>query len=110
MSVLPRTDELVIPIEKFTKYALNPDGDRNKAVAFERALGYNINNANELVEQIMANVGKFHATEKCDLGYGKRYEVVMDIVGTNGKTAKILTGWIDDKTNGEMRLVTAHVD
>lgn len=38
------------------------------------------------------------------------YEVIMDITGQNGKTAKVLTAWIDDKSNGEMRLITVHVD
>ena len=38
------------------------------------------------------------------------YEVVMNLVGPNGKAAKVLTGWIDDKNNGEMRLTTVHID
>ena len=38
------------------------------------------------------------------------YEVIMDITGPNGKTAKVLTAWIDDRNNGEMRLTTIHVD
>jgi hypothetical protein len=52
MNKLPRADEAVIPIDKFVKYALDPSGDRNKAVAFESALGYNINNAEKLITQI----------------------------------------------------------
>jgi len=39
-----------------------------------------------------------------------QYEVIMEITGANGKIAKVLTGWIDDSSNGEMRLTTAHVD
>ncbi len=38
------------------------------------------------------------------------YEVVMDITGPNKKTAKVLTAWINDKNNGEIRLTTVHVD
>ena len=38
------------------------------------------------------------------------YEVIMDIIGPNGKMAKVLTAWSDDKNNGEMRLTTVHVD
>lgn len=50
------------------------------------------------------------AEEKGDRGYGMIYEVVMDITGPNKKTAKVLTAWINDKNNGEMRLTTVHVD
>jgi len=110
MSTLPRADEAIIPVEKLTEYALNPNGDRNKAVAFERALGYNIGNADKLIEQIKANLRKFPAIAKKDKGYGTRYEVVMEIEGVNGKSAKVLTGWIDDASSGEMRLITVHVD
>jgi len=110
MNVLPRADEAVIPIEKFTKYALDPDGDRNKAIAFERALGYNINNADKLMEQIRDNITNFPASIKGNKGFGNMYEVVMDIKGENGKVAKVLTGWIDDISNGEMRLTTVHID
>ena len=47
---------------------------------------------------------------KGDRGYGMTYEVIMDITGPNGKTAKVLTAWIDDRSKGEMRLTTVHVD
>ena len=34
----------------------------------------------------------------------------MDITGENGKNAKVLTAWIDDKFKNEMRLITVHID
>ncbi|MCL1884340.1 MAG: hypothetical protein FWF81_11405, partial [Defluviitaleaceae bacterium] len=110
VSVLPKADEAVIPIEKFTQYALNPKRQPNKAVAFDLALGYNINNALKLIEQIRLNLKNFSATEKGDIGYGMRYEVIMDITGANERTAKVLTGWIDDIKNGEMHLTSVYVD
>jgi len=109
-SVLPKADDAVIPLEKFTKYALNPNRQPNKAVAFALALGYNIGNASQLVELIRLNLKKFPASEKGDIGYGMRYEVTMNLIGVNGKTAKVLTGWIDDVSNGEMRLTSVYVD
>jgi hypothetical protein len=110
MNILPRANNAVIPCEKFTKYALNPCGDRNKAVAFELALGYNIDNADKLIANIRANLDKFPAVKKGNKGFGEIYEVVMKITGENGKTAKVLTGWVDDVANGEIRLITAHID
>lgn len=34
----------------------------------------------------------------------------MELKGENGKIARVLTGWLDDKKTGEMRLTTIHVD
>lgn len=95
---------------KFTDYALNPEKDKNKALAFEKALGYNKDNVDDLIGQIRYNLPFYNSVEKGDKGYGMTYEVVMDITGPNGKQAKVLTGWIKDSENGEVRLITAHVD
>ena len=109
--VLPEYENAIIPEEKLTNYALNLDHPvgKNKAIAFEKALGYNKNNAEQLVKNIKDNLHKFSAVEKPDMGYGKRYQVDMDLTGLNGKTAKVRTAWIQDKTTGEMRLVSVYV-
>lgn len=107
---LPRYPEAVIPIEKLTQYALNPEKDTNKAEAFQLALGYTKENVNELIQQIYDRLPDYPAKEKPDNGWGKRYEVKMDLTGPNGKTAKVITAWIDDKNTGEMRLTSVYVD
>lgn len=107
---LPRYEEAVIPKAKFTEYALNPDRDFNKARAFELALGYTMENVDDLIERIRENLPKYQAVEKGDKGWGMTYEVIMNITGPNGKTAKVLTAWVDDKMNSEMRLITVHID
>ena len=107
---LPRYENAVIPKSKFTQYALNPDKDLDKAKAFEKALGYTIDNSDNLIKQINEKLSEYEAVEKGDRGWGMTYEVIMNITGPNGKTAKVLTAWIDDKNNGEMRLTTVHVD
>ena len=110
MNRLPRAEEAIIPIEKLTKYALNPDADKDKAIAFELALGFNTDNVNILIRQIKEKINNYEAIKKDDIGYGVRYEIIMDIEGVNGKTAKVLTGWIDDVKSGEIRLTTIHID
>lgn len=104
---LPNYKNAVIPEEKFTKYALN--SDKNKAEAFELALGYNLSNYKKLIKNIEDNVNKFNAVEKEDKGYGKRYEVLMTLVGENKKVANVKTAWIIDKETGETRLTSAYV-
>ena len=110
MNVLPRYEEAVIPIEKLTKYALDPDKQPHKAVAFELALGYNKGNVQKLIENVRSSLDKFPAKAKGDKGHGMLYEVKMDLLGENGKAAKVLTGWIDDILNGEIRLTSIYVD
>lgn len=107
---LPRAKECIIPTEKFTEYALNPEKAPDKAKAFERALGYTAENADELIKQIRGKVQKYKAEERGDNGYGMTYQIIMDIEGPNGKSAKVLTAWIDDRKKGETRLTTVHID
>lgn len=106
---LPNYNKAVIPLEKFTQYALNPQKDKNKAEAFERALGYNLSNVDKLINNIKENVNKFNAVEKEDKGYGKRYEVLMTLIGEDNKIANVKTAWIVDKETGETRLTSAYV-
>jgi len=110
MNLLPNYENASIPIEKFTKYALDPDKEPNKAEAFELALGYNQTNAVKLIANIRRNLPKFPAVSKGNKGYGMTYEVVMNLIGENDKTAKVKTGWVEDSANTEIRLVTAFVD
>ena len=110
MHILPKAHEAVIPLEKFTKYALDINKSPHKALAFELALGYNQSNVDKLIKNIKDNLDKFPAKSKGDKGYGNIYEVVLDLVGENGKTAKVLTGWLDDKLTGKMRLTTVYID
>ena len=109
MDILPNADKAVIPIQKFTKYALDPLKEPNKAIAFAKALGYNKNNAVELVSNILKNLPLFKAAEKGDKGFGMQYEVILNLLGANNKYANVLTGWIVDNQTKETRLTSAYV-
>ena len=63
-------------------------------------MGYKLGNADKLLENIERNINKFPIVEKPDTGYGKRFQIILELVGENGKIAKVLTGWIIDKKNG----------
>ncbi len=104
---LPNYEKAIIPEEKFTKYALS--ADKNKAQAFELALGYNLNNYTKLIQNIRNNINKFNAVEKDDQGYGKRYEILMTLIGENKKIANVKTAWIVDNKTKETRLTSAYV-
>ena len=106
---LPNADNVIVPEEKFTKYALNkehPSG-RNKALVFESVLGFNQDNAQILIECIKEQVKANEAIKTTSDKYGDKYKVYMDITGPNGNIATILTAWV--VANGETRLVSAYV-
>ena len=110
INILPNADKVIIPEIKLTKYALNAkDGDPNKAAAFKLALGYDLTNYRLLIENIRKNVKNFNAVEKPDLGYGRRFEVMITLTGANGKTANVLTAWIVDKDTYQTRLTSLYV-
>jgi hypothetical protein len=105
-------DNANIPENKILEYALNKEHLRgkDKAIAFEKALGYNKDNYKDLIKAVKDNLNNYPAIPKGESEYGKSYEVTMMITGPNGKTAKIKTGWIIDKDSDIPRLITIYVD
>lgn len=109
MNILPNAEKVEISKEKFTAYALNKTRNYDKAVAFEKALGYNQDNVDKLIDNIYRNVKNFEAIKKPDNGYGQRYSVLMSLVGENGKKANVQTAWIIDKKTNITRLTSAYI-
>jgi hypothetical protein len=110
VKILPNAENVVIPKKKFSEYALNSEAEPDKAIAFDLALGYTIDDVDKLIENIRKNVAQYDATYKGYNGYGETYQVIMKLTGENGKIAKVLTGWIVDDETHETRLTTAHID
>lgn len=98
---------LAIPKTKLTGYALDPQKAPDKAKAFKLALGYDQSNADELLQNIIANVDESKFIEKGDAGYGMLYQFVVRLTGANGKEANVLTAWIADGT--KKRLTSVYV-
>ena len=98
-----------IPKEKFTKYALDPLKQPDKARAFREALGYTMDNYQELIDNISANLDESALKLKGSNDHGQLYEYVMRITGANGKQANVCTGWIIENGKTEPRLTSAYV-
>lgn len=96
-----------MPEEKFTSYSLNPEKAPDKAKAFKEALGYDLSNYSELMQNINDHIDESKFVEKGDIGYGMRYEYVLELEGVNGKKANVLTAWIQD--GDEKRLTSVYV-
>lgn len=96
---------------KFTEYALNPEKQPGKAKGFKDVLGYDLSNYKSLEAQIREKFDRKDLKYKEDKEQGKLYELVQNITGPNGNTAKVLTGWIDDvKEYNDFHLTTVHID
>ncbi|HHY74043.1 MAG TPA: minor capsid protein [Bacillus bacterium] len=97
--------------DKLVKYALNkehPKG-KDKAIAFEKALGYTVENYQDLIDNVMNNLGKYPAKYKSSSKYGESYEVLMNLTGPNSKNANVITGWLFNKETNEAKLTTIYV-
>ncbi|MBE9044593.1 hypothetical protein IQ255_09275 [Pleurocapsales cyanobacterium LEGE 10410] len=103
---------IVIDPRKLTEYALNPDNPRgaNKAVMFERHLGFTKDNYQLLLQQIESKALLSEATLQSTDIHGQRYQVDLEIEGVRSKQVEIVrTGWIVEPKSDVARLVTLYV-
>lgn len=110
-NILPLDMQLFaeIPKDKFTKYALDPVKQPDKARAFREALGYTMNNYQELIDNIQANFDVKSMKSKGKNAQGELFEYVMRLTGANGKQANVCTAWIIEKGKDEPRFTSAYV-
>ncbi len=103
--------EAVIPDEKIAGYSLNMNhkSGRDKAIAFQKYLGYNIGNQEQLIAEIRKGIKENIATERKTTEHGRPFEVVINMKGANGKYAKVKSGWIIDEGKDIPRLVSVYV-
>jgi hypothetical protein len=93
-------------LDKLQRYLLNPDHPvgKDKAKWFKEALGYTLDNAQKLADQINFDPLKAELTEVTE--YGMKYNQVITITGANGRSIDVLTAWIKNN-DGIVRFVTA---
>jgi hypothetical protein len=102
---------VVLDRRKFSEYALNPDNPvgGDKALVFQRRLGYTKDNYEGLLEQIREGVLDGEALPKLLNQYGQRYQVDLEVTGVEGQRAIVRTGWIVEPGATVARLVTLYV-
>ena len=96
---------------KLTEYALNPNNPvgADKAVIFQRVLGYNRDNYRLLLEQIQSQAMEAEAIQKSEDQHGQRYQVDLEVVGAENQRAIIHIGWIVQPETDFAKLVTLYV-
>ena len=102
---------LVIHPSKLTDYALNLDNPvgRDKAVMFQRHLGFTQDNYELLLAQISEQALNNEAVLGRNDEHGQRYTVDLEIIGTEGQQEIVRTGWIVEPESDVARLVTLYV-
>lgn len=104
--------DIIIDSRKPTEYALNPDNPKgaDKAVMFERHLGFTKDNYQLLLDQIKSTVLDAEAIlQKRDI-HGQRYRVDLEIRGVQREQKEIvITAWIVGQNSTVARLVTLYV-
>jgi filamentous hemagglutinin len=110
MKLKELVSHLVIDPRKLTEYALNLDNPvgSDKAVIFQRRLGFSQENYQLLLAQISAKT-----LDAAVLGlndkHGHRYTVDLEILAAQGQQGIVRTGWIVEQGSNGGRLVTLFV-
>jgi len=99
ISPLPNYQQAVIEESKLVGYALNPASERgqHKARLFEAVLGFNLTNWQQLRQEILVALPYHEAIIKSETPFGKKYEVVMTLMGITGRKAAVMTVWQFDR-------------
>ncbi|WP_406914996.1 DUF6883 domain-containing protein [Enterobacter quasiroggenkampii] len=108
---LVNAEHAVVDPKKLAAYALDsthPTGG-HKARVFESALGYNPTNADVLAARIQEGILLASAKVLQANSYGQTMAVEMPILGVNGETAIVRTGWMYDTDALVPRLTTLFV-
>lgn len=108
---LVNAEHAVVDPKKLAAYALDsthPTGG-HKARVFESALGYNPTNADVLAARIQEGVLLAPAKVLQANSYGQTMAVEMPILGVNGETAIVRTGWMYETDALVPRLTTLFV-
>jgi hypothetical protein len=112
MKLRETIDEVIIDPRKLTDYALdldNPKG-KDKAVMFQRHLGFVKNNYQILLDQIYNLVLDADAISQNEDQFGMRYRIDLQIQGIEAEQIEIVrTGWLVPPNSKQARLTTLYI-
>jgi hypothetical protein len=105
-------DEVIIDPRKLTDYALDPDNPKgkDKAVMFQRHLGFEKDNYQILLDQIYHLVLDADAIPQNEDQFGMRYRIDLQIQGIEAEQIEIVrTGWLVPPNSKQARLTTLYI-
>ena len=109
---LPHAELAVVPAAKLRDYVLNPAHPQGgpKARVFAAVLGLTRADWQYLRDQLLAGVRVAPATPRGSTPWGQLYEVLVEVRGPGGRTARVRSGWIVRSGETRPHLTTAYVD
>jgi hypothetical protein len=112
MKLKELVDEVIIDPRKLTDYALdleNPKG-KDKAVMFQRHLGFTKDNYQLLLDQIYNLVLDADAIPQNEDQFGMRYQIDLQIQGIEAEKIEIVrTAWLIPPNSKQARLTTLYI-
>ncbi|WP_312972844.1 DUF6883 domain-containing protein [Atlantibacter sp.] len=108
---LLNAEHAVVDYRKLSTYSLDPNHPTggHKARVFQSALGYNPTNANILGARVQEGILSAPAKMLEPINFGQKMAVDMPILGVNGETVTVRTGWIYETDSLVPRLTTIFV-
>lgn len=104
-------ESATIDDNKFVKYSLDSEKQPDKARAFKEALGFEKSNYQLLKKQIIEKFDRNKLKYRGEVEQGSLYYLIYEIQGVNGKTAKVMTSWIDDINDKmDFHMTSVYVD
>lgn len=108
---LLNAEHAVVDYRKLSTYSLNPTHPTggHKARVFQSALGYSPTNADVLGLRVQEGILSAPAKMLDPINFGQKMSVDIPILGVNGETAIVRTGWIYETDSLVPRLTTIFV-
>jgi hypothetical protein len=104
--------EIIIDPRKLTDYALDPESPRgkDKAMMFQRHLGYTKENHQVLLDQINSLILDAEAIPQSEDQFGTRYQVDLQIQGIEAQQMEMVrTGWLIAPDSKQAKLTTLYI-
>jgi hypothetical protein len=106
---LPLRERAVVPSAKLVDYLLSPTHPVGKAKArFFVALGFDVSNAADLEQQLIALAQIEDISETTDPPYGTKYVIRGILQAVNGRQVQIEMVWIIETGTDQPRFITAY--
>lgn len=108
---LLNAEHAVVDYRKLSTYSLNPTYPTggHKARVFQSALGYNPTNSDVLASRVQKGILSAPAKVLDANQHGQRMSVDMPILGANGETVIVRSGWIYEPDTAVPRMTTIFV-
>jgi hypothetical protein len=95
----------IIPLEKLTRYLLVPQKRADKSAFLLRG-GYQLENANQLLDDLRSQILALDAVPAGSTKFGNFFQIRGVLHAPNGKKLRVKTIWMREHLRGVVRFIT----